>query len=495
MDTEEFRHAAYTLVDRIATYRQDLEARELPVRSLVQPGQITRALPTEAPEMPETLPAILSDIDSRVFEGILHWQHPRFFGYFPAGGGLESALADLVSTGLGVVGLNWESSPALTEIETVTLSWMRQLLGLSSAWRGVIQDSASSSTLVALLCARERATHHSAAHGGLQAESSPLVVYTTSEAHSSVVKAAKLAGFGCDNVRIVDTDAAFAMRADDLQERMRADRAAGRTPCAIVATVGTTSTTAIDPLHRIAPIANAENVWLHVDAALGGAAMLMPEYRHLWSGIEQADSLVVNAHKWLTVAADCSLYFVRDPQHLIRVMSTHPSYLRTNVDSEVIHYRDWGIPLGRRFRALKLWLTLRSNGAAKLRARMRRDCENARWLAECVRACRSWRVVTPVPFQTVCVRHEPPGVENEALDRHTLDWCRRINASGFAYLTPAIIGGRWTVRVSIGSELTQRQDVAQLWDAMRDAAEEVALAAPVMSPCPVHEIANPEDPR
>jgi aromatic-L-amino-acid decarboxylase len=476
MELEEFRRAAHAVIDRIVKYRQDLEARALPVQPRVEPGEIARALPLAAPEAPEGLPSILGDLDSLIFDGVMHWQHPRFFGYFPSGGGLASVLGDIISTGLGGVGLSWQSSPALTEVETVMMSWMRELLGLSSAWSGVIQDTASTATLVALLCARERTTGYSAAHGGLQGEAAPLVVYTTSEAHSSVLKAAALAGFGRDNVRTVETDELLAMRAEALDEHIRADRAAGRRPCAVVATVGTTNTTAIDPVQAIAEVAGRENVWLHVDAALGGAAMLAPEYRVLWQGVEQADSIVVNAHKWMSVALDCSLYYVRDPEHLVRVMSTNPSYLRTDVDTEVVNYRDWGIPLGRRFRALKLWLTLRTVGAEALRARIRRDCGNARWLADQVDAAAGWRRLAPVPLQTVCVLHEPSDRGGEALDRHTLDWCRRINASGFAYLTPSVLAGRWFVRVSVGTELTEREDVAALWAIMRTTAEECARA-------------------
>lgn len=472
MEPDEFQRIGYALIDRIARYRRELVTHPPPVLAAVNPGQIMRALPGSAPEAPQSLDAVLEDLESLVFSGVMHWQHPRFFGYFPGGGGLASVLADIVSTGLAVVGLNWQSSPALTEIEQVMMIWLRDLLGLSSAWSGVIQDTASSATLVALICARERTTSHSAARGGLQGERSPLVVYTTAEAHSSVLKAATLAGFGRDNVCAVTTDEHFGMRADALEECIQRDRASGRVPCAVAATVGTTSTTAVDPVHSIGRITAREQVWLHVDSALAGAAMLLPEYRHFWDGIEQADSLVVNAHKWMTVAPDCSLYFVRDPQHLIRVMSTNPSYLRTDVDSEVTNYRDWGIPLGRRFRALKLWLTLRIEGAERLRARIRRDCENTQWLAQQVRSAPPWRLIAPATFQTVCVRHEPPGLAGEALDRHTLEWCRRINSSGFAYLTPSLVAGRWFVRVSIGSESMEREHVAQLWEVMRNTAAE-----------------------
>lgn len=471
MNHEDFRRAAVTLADVLAGYRQSLAGRDLPVQSPVQPGQVAAALSQSAPEHPEPFEAVLEDIRNVILPGITHWQHPRFFGYFPTGGDLSSVLADMLSTGLGVVGLNWQASPALTEVETVTVGWLRELLGLSAAWHGSIQDYASTATLLALLSAREKSTGYGASRGGLQAAPAPLVVYATTEAHSSVLKAAALAGFGRDNVRAVPVGPAFAMDVGALSELVRADQAAGRVPCAVVCTVGTTSTTAIDPVAEIAAVARTHGLWLHVDGAMGGAAMLVPEMRRLWSGIEDADSIVVNPHKWMGIAADCSLYYVRDPAHLIRVMSSTPSYLRTSVDSEVINYRDWGIPLGRRFRALKIWLMLRLNGAQYLRARIQRDCAEARWLADQVSSRRGWRVIAPVTLQTVCIRHEPAAVSGEALDAHTLSWSRAINESGFAYVTASVAGGRWMVRVSIGTELSERSDLEALWECMQRHAE------------------------
>jgi aromatic-L-amino-acid decarboxylase len=467
MKPEDFQRAALALAGTLTEYRSRLAERELPVQSRVAPGEIAAALPAHAPESPEPIEALLADIQKVILPGITHWQHPRFFGYFPTGGDLSSVLADMLSTGLGVVGLNWQASPALTEVETVTVRWMRDLLGLSEAWHGVIQDYASTSTLIALLSARERSSDYSASRGGLQGIPAPLVVYATSEAHSSVLKAAALAGFGRDNVRLVPVDAQFAMDVEALQRLIQADRSAGRIPCAVVCTIGTTSTTAMDPVAQVAAVARANGAWLHVDGAMGGSAMLLPEMRAWWHGVEEVDSLVVNPHKWMGIASDCSLYFVRDPQHLVRVMSSTPSYLRTAVDGEVINYRDWGIPLGRRFRALKIWFMLRLNGAQYLRDRIRRDRAEASWFAAQVRARADWHVIAPVVLQTVCVRHEPPGLSGEALDAHTLRWSRALNESGFAFVTPSVAGGRWMVRVSIGAELTERADLAALWDAMQ----------------------------
>jgi aromatic-L-amino-acid/L-tryptophan decarboxylase len=471
MNSQDFQRAAGALAAALTEYRQQLAARQLPVQSRVSPGEIAAALPRSAPERPESFEAVLEDIRRIVLPGLTHWQHPRFFGYFPTGGDLSSVLADMLSTGLGIVGLNWQASPALTEIETVMVRWLRDLLGLSATWHGSIQDYASTATLLALLSARERSTDYSAHRGGLQSVPAPLIVYTTAEAHSSVLKAAALAGFGRDNVRIVPVDGSFAMDVEQLAALIRTDQRAGRVPCAVVCTVGTTSTTAIDPVAQIAAVAGQHKLWVHVDGAMGGSAMLLPEMRHLWTGIENADSIVVNPHKWMGIASDCSLYYVRDPQHLVRVMSTNPSYLKTAVDAQVINYRDWGIPLGRRFRALKIWFMLRLNGAEQLRAKIRSDCAEAAWLAAQVRGAPHWRLVTPVSLQTVCLRHEPPGLAGDALDAHTLSWSRAVNESGLAYVTPSVCAGRWMVRVSIGAQASEHSDLEFLWQCLQRHAE------------------------
>ncbi|MEX2272384.1 MAG: pyridoxal-dependent decarboxylase [Vicinamibacterales bacterium] len=468
MDKEEFRRRGHQLIDWIADYRASIEGR--PVMAQSEPGEIRAKLPPAPPQTAEPFDAILADLDGFIVPGLSHWQHPHFFGYFPSNGTLASVLGDFTSTGLGVLGLAWQSSPALTELEDVTCDWLRQMTGLSPAWSGVIQDTASTSTLVALISARERATSFGLTRGGLQAEDAPLVMYTSRHSHSSVEKAALLAGFGRDNIHVVAHDARYAMQSDALADAIAADRARGRRPCAIVATCGSTTTTAMDPLNEIGAIAAREGLWLHVDAAMAGSAMVLPECRWMWDGIEQADSLVINPHKWLGAAFDCSVYYVRDPQHLVRVMSTNPSYLQTAGDSAVKNYRDWGIPLGRRFRALKLWFLIREAGVEGLQARLRRDLENAQWLAREVERTGGWRVLAPVPLQTVCVRHEPDGLAGEALDRHTLAWCDRINRSGAAYLTPAVLDDRWMVRVSIGAIATERAHVEALWKVMQAAA-------------------------
>ncbi|MGB8983493.1 MAG: pyridoxal-dependent decarboxylase [Anaerolineales bacterium] len=469
MNTEEFRKVGHQLIDWIADYRDRIP--DLPVRSRVEPGEVRAKFPAQPPVQSESFDGIFEDLENIIVPGLSLWAHPSFFGYFPCNGELSSVLGDYLSTGLGVLGLSWQSSPALTELEEVVTDWMRQMLGLSEAWSGVIQDTASTCTLVALLCARERASQYSLARGGLQGEEHPLVVYASSQGHSSVEKAALLAGFGRDNLHYVAVDEDYAMRPDALEEAIQADLKQGLIPCAVVATTGTTGTTALDTLEAIALVAHRHKIWLHVDSALAGSAMILPECRWMWEGIESADSIVLNPHKWLGAAFDCSLYYVRDPEHLVRVMSTNPSYLQSAVDSQVKNLRDWGIPLGRRFRALKLWCLIREQGVEGLQARLRRDLENAQWLAEQVRYAPDWSVLAPVPLQTICVRHEPPGLEGEALDKHTLDWVERVNNSGGAYLGPSMLDGRWMVRVSIGSLPTEREHVEALWALMRREAE------------------------
>jgi aromatic-L-amino-acid decarboxylase len=470
MTPDEFRKAGYAVIDLIADHRERVSQR--PVMARTAPGEVRASLPGSPPPEPEPFDRILGDIERLVAPGLTEWQHPAFFGYFPSNSMLASVLGDYVSTGLGVLGLAWQASPALTEVEEVVTDWLRQMVGLADVWRGVIQDTASTSTLIALICARERTSGFAMTGGGLQAEPDALMIYTSRHSHSSVEKAALLAGFGRANVRLVSFDAQYAMRADSLAALIDEDRAKGRRPCAVVATTGTTATTAVDPIDAIAAVAEQHGLWLHVDAAMAGSAMILPECRVLWQGVERADSLVINPHKWLGAAFDCTVYFVRNAEHLVRVMSTNPSYLQTAADGRVTNYRDWGIPLGRRFRALKLWFLIREQGVAALQARLRRDLANAQWLAREIEATPRWRVLAPVKLQTLCVRHEPDGLTGDALDRHTRAWCERINQSGRAYLTPAVLDDRWMVRVSIGSALTERPHVEALWALLREVAEQ-----------------------
>ena len=470
MPAKEFRRLGHLVVDWLANYRENIES--LPVNCDAKPGDLLSQLPKAPPTEPEGFEAVLADLDKHVVPNLAHWQHPNFFAYFPSNGDLSAVLGDFLSTGLGALGLTWESAPALTEIEDRVTDWLRQMTGLADTWQGVIQDTASSCSMIALVAARERTTNHGAVSSGMQHGEGALVVYTSVEAHSSIQKAAMLAGFGCDHVRQIAVDEQRALDITALRESIANDIRNGLRPCAIVATTGTTTTTAFDPINAIADIADEFDIWLHVDGAMAGTAMILPECRSLWHGIDRAHSIVVNPHKWLGVSFDCSVFYVRDDEHLVRVMRTDPSYLRTAFDDSVKTYRDWGVALGRRFRALKLWSLIRTHGTEQLRTRVRRDLDNAQWLKQQIEKAPDWKVLAPVQIQTLCIRHEPEGVADEALDAHTMAWLARAHSTGRAWMTPAQLDGRWMVRVSIGSLTTEREHVAQLWQLLQDSAEQ-----------------------
>lgn len=471
MDAQEFRRYGYQLIDWVADYREGLARR--PVMSQVQPGEIRAALPDHPPQHGGRMDQALAALDRDVMPGITHWNHPSFFAYFPSNTSYASILADLVASGLGVQGMSWQTSPAATEVEEVVMDWLRQMVGLSPAFTGVVHDTASTATFTALLCAREKVSGFSQNGEGLQSGEPPLVVYASDQGHSSIEKAALLAGFGKAHLRLLPTDDRHALRLDLLEAALAQDVEMGLRPCALVACIGTTGTTAVDPLARMADLAERHGMWLHVDAAMAGTAMVLPECRAHWEGIERADSLVFNPHKWMGVGFDFSAYYVRDPQHLIRVMSTNPSYLQTKQDGEVRNFRDWHIQLGRRFRALKLWFYLMDVGVEGLQARLRRDLANAQWLKAQVEAAPDWELMAPVDFQTVCLRHVPPALAGDeaALKAHNLELARRINEGGRAYLTPSVLKGRQILRVSIGAEPTERAEVEALWALLQAAAK------------------------
>ena len=471
MTPEEFRHAGHSLIDWIADYRQTIEQQ--PVKSGVAPGEVNGKFDSRPPQDRESIESLITKLENNVVPGITQVQHPMHFGWFPSNASLSSVLGDIASSGLGTLGISWESCPALTEVEEVVCDWMRQLTGLSEKWRGSIIDTASTACLTAMLAAREKASGYSANQGGIQSHASALTVYTTGEAHSSVQKAVLLAGFGKDNLRFITMDPhTRSMNVQALKETINSDIKAGKKPAAIIACVGSTGVAAIDPTEEIAAVAGRHDIWLHIDAAMAGSAMLLPECRWMWQGCEQADSISWNPHKWMGTILDCSLLYVQDPDHLIRVMSTNPSYLRSDADGRVTQYRDWGIPLGRRFRALKLWFHLALDGVASIQARLRHDLENAQWLAEQVKQTPGWELVAPVNLQTVCVRHVPPtSIDNEMslddLNDYTLRWVNEINNSGSAFLSPSIVDEKWMVRVSIGVEATDRSHVESLWKLMQ----------------------------
>jgi aromatic-L-amino-acid decarboxylase len=470
MSPDDFRRHGHQLVDWMADYMRDVGA--LPVTPAVRPGDVLRQLPSSPPENGEPFDRLLQDFTRIIVPGMTHWNHPGWFAYFPANNSPPSVLAEMLTATLGAQCMSWATSPAATELEQVTMEWLRQMLGLPEEFTGVIQDTASTATLVALLSARERATDYAAGVTGLAGSGARLTVYASSEAHSSIDKGVKLAGYGLEQLRRVPVDQAYALMPDELDRMIAADRKAGFVPACVVATVGTTSSTAIDPLARIAEVCRRHAVWLHVDAAYAGAAAMVPELRHLFDGVEQADSFVFNPHKWMLVNFDCSAYFVRDPDALLATFKIAPEYLRTAEDREVVNFRDWGIQLGRRFRALKLWFVIRSYGLEGLRELVRKHLRLARELAGRIEAAPGFELMAPVPLGLVCFRYRPPevGVDDPRLHDWNAALLARVNATRRVHLTHTRLDGRYVIRVAIGQRQTERVHVEELWRLIQEAA-------------------------
>ena len=470
MSSETFRAHGHALVDWIADYLDGIEQH--PVRSRVAPGDVRAQLPARPPEHGEDFAAMLADVDRIVVPGLTHWQHPSFFAYFPSNTSGPSILGELLSAGLGVQGMLWATSPACTEVETHMLDWLLDLLGLPDRFRstgpggGVIQDSASSATLCALLAARERVL---ATGGGTDGRvtAERCTVYASEHAHSSVAKAVRIAGLGPSNLRLIPADEQHAMRADALGDALDRDVRDGLTPTMVVATVGTTSSTAIDPVPAIAGVAERARCWLHVDAAMAGTAAVCPELRWIHAGVERADSYCFNPHKWMFTNFDCDAFYVADRHALLHALSVSPEYLRNPATEagSVIDYRDWQIPLGRRFRALKLWFVIRHYGAEGLRHHIRAHVAMARDLAARIARHPDFEVVAPVPLNLVCFRHRGGDAVNAAI-------VERVNDAGRMYVTHTRLDGRYTIRFSVGQTRTTQRHVDAAWSEIRHAARQ-----------------------
>jgi len=468
MKTEDFRRHAHDMVDWMADYLETVE--DYPVRSQVRPGDIAARLPLAPPSEGEELSAIFADFKNDVMPGMTHWQHPGFFAYFPGNSSPPSVLAEMLTATLSAQCMLWETSPAATEMETRVLDWLRQMVGLPDGYHGVIQDSASSATLCAILVAREKATGWRANQSGL-GNDGRLVFYTSEEAHSSVAKAARIAGVGDEFLRAIPSDDTFAMRTDDLRAQIEADRKAGLKPAGVVATVGSTGVGGIDPLDEIAAICREHDLYFHVDAAWAGAALILPEERGRAAGIEQADSIVFNPHKWLMTNFDCSAHFVRDPDALVKTLGILPEYLKTVGGSEVIDYRDWGVPLGRRFRALKLWFVIRSYGVEGLQDIIRSHIAWAGELAELIDTASGFELMAPRSLALINFRHLPADVvDDAAIDAINERLLAVINDDGRIYLTRNRIRGRFAIRFSIGQTTTTRAHVLDAWRVIQELA-------------------------
>ena len=466
MNAEEFRKHGHQVIDWVADYLENIE--QYPVKSQVNPGDIAAALPMLPPEQGEPFEQLLSDVEEKILPGITHWQHPNFHAYFNANGSYASILAELITAAIGAQCMIWETSPAAAELEERVMEWLINMSGLSQNWDGVIQDTASTGTLVSILTAREKITHFNINNRGFSNEK--LRIYCSAQTHSSIDKSVKIAGIGLDNLVKIPVDDQMALLPHLLEEAIKSDLALGKIPCCIITTLGTTGTTAMDPLEAIADIAIKYSVWHHVDAAYAGAAFILPEYRHFLKGIEKADTYLFNPHKWMFTNFDCTAYFVKDKEALIQTFEILPEYLKTNTRGKVNDYRDWGIPLGRRFRALKLWFVIREYGTSGIRIKIKEHIALAAWLEQRVIYHPDFemvvdRVLSLVVFR--CVKYADLE-KNNALNAHILT---AVNASGKAYITHTKVNHQYVLRVVTGQTHIQRHHVEKLWKLIQQIAQ------------------------
>lgn len=470
---EQLRRDGQAALNWVARYLE--RAPELPVLSPVKPGEILRSLPQHAPQQAEPFDAILNDLDANILPGITHWQSPNYFAYFPANSSPPSVAGDLLSSGLGVQGMLWATSPACTELEMRVLDWLVEMLALPEHFLstlsggGVIQDSASSANLCAVLAGRERATQFGSNEEGCDQR---LTAYTSSQAHSSIEKAVKVAGIGRKNLRVIEVDDQFRIKPSHLARAIEQDKREGRVPCFVGATVGTTSTMSIDPLSEIGAICREHNIWLHVDAAMAGTAALCDELRYIHKGLEYADSYCFDCHKWMLTNFDCTCFYVRNRNELTDALTITPEYLRNTASASgsVVDYRDWHIPLGRRFRALKLWCVIRSYGVEGLRALVRRHVQLTNEFASSLRSDSRFEIVAPVSLNLVCFRLKGPDSMNEAL-------LQKLNASGRLFLSHTKLNGKFVLRFCIGQSYTDEENVRAAWREIQKHATEPAVAA------------------
>ena len=472
MSPEDFRRHGHQVIDWIADYLQRIET--FPVLSRAEPGQIRASLPPHAPEAGEPFANLLADIDRLILPGVTHWQSPNFYAYFPCNASGPAILGDLLSSGLGLQGMLWATSPACTELESHVLDWLAEMLALpqrflsTSSGGGVIQDTASSASLCALLAARERANKFLSNEQGCDGS---LVAYTSSQAHSSIEKAVRIAGIGSENLRLIEVDAQFAMRPEALAAQIEKDRSAGKLPFFVCATVGTTSSNGLDPVTAIGEICQANSLWLHVDAAMSGTAALCPEFRFIHNGLQLADSYCFNPHKWMFTNFDCNCFYVADRKALIQALSVLPEYLRNKASETgaVIDYRDWQIPLGRRFRSLKLWFVIRHYGVEGLRHHVREHIRLAQEFAKWVQADSRFELAAPVPLNLACFRLKSGDAANQQL----MD---RLNQSGDLYLTHTRLNDRLTLRLCVGQANTERRHVVKAWQRIQEEAGRITDA-------------------
>jgi aromatic-L-amino-acid/L-tryptophan decarboxylase len=471
LSTSRFREEGKKIIDWIADYYENIE--KFPVLSRVKPGEIINSLPASPPQKGESFDAIIEDLNNKIIPGITHWQSPDFYAYFPSNTSFPSILGDLVSSGLGVQGMIWATSPAATELETRVLDWLADMMDMpekfksTSSGGGVIQDTASTSALTAIIAARERATHLESNNTGVRQK---LIAYISTQTHSSLEKAIKMAGIGLDNLRVIETDELYAMRPDLLQRQIREDKNSGLIPFFVCATIGTTSSNAMDPVKKIGQICREENCWLHVDAAMAGTAMICPEFRHLKEGVELADSYCFNPHKWMFTNFDCDVFWVGNRKELIDTFSILPEYLRNKASDsgEVFDYRDWHVQLGRRFRSLKLWFVIRHYGVEGLQFHVRKHVNLAGMFASWIKQSDDFELVMEPPLNLVCFRHK-------AGDDFNMKLMNSVNQTGKAYFTHTKLDGHVVLRMCIAQTNTEESNVKKTWDLIKKTAGDIKL--------------------
>lgn len=466
MDSNDFREYAHQVVDWMADYFDNVE--DYPVKPNAEPGSIFEQLPSEAPEQSESMDTIISDFEKIIMPGMTHWESPRFMAYFPANKSYPSVLAEMLTATLGAQCMSWITSPAATELEEQMMSWLRDMIGLPNTFTGVIQDTASTATLSALLMARENITDFGINESGFPSDER-FMIYCSSETHSSIEKNIKIAGFGRRNLRKIQVDDDFAMNPKALEDAIQNDLNAGHKPTCVVATIGTTGSTAIDPLKDISEICTRYNIFLHVDAAYAGTALLLPEMRWMIEGIQEVDTFVFNPHKWMFTNFDCSAFFVQDEELLVRTFEINPEYLKASQDERVKNYRDWGIQLGRRFRALKLWFVIRSFGVNGLRKKIRTHLAIAKSFKTQIEYSENFELMAPVPLNTICFRYHPPSIDDEEiLNRMNQNLLDEIQQKGRFFLTHTKLDGRFILRVVLGNTRLEQRHADELWSYLQE---------------------------
>lgn len=470
MTSDEFRKHAHELVEWMADYMDNVE--KFPVKSNVDPGDIFRKIPDTPPAQPESFDSLMKDLNKIIMPGITHWQNPNFFAYFPANSSPPSVLAEMIIATLGAQCMNWETSPAAAELEEKVMIWLRDMIGLPDNFEGVIQDSASSSTLAAILTAREKITHYKVNNDGV-ASAGVLRVYCSEQTHSSVDKAVKISGIGKKNLVKVGVRKNFSMDPDKLNEAIIEDKKKGYIPCCVIATICTTGATAVDPVKAIGEICSRNGIWLHVDAAMGGTALILPEFQWMLNGREYIDSLVFNPHKWMFTNFDCSAFFIRHPEYLIKTFEILPEYLKTRTRGIVNDYRDWGVPLGRRFRALKLWSVIRCYGTEGLRSKVREHIKIASSLSEMILKENDFEILAPVIISVVCFRYKPAGIKEDELNILNEKLNHKLNDTGKIYLSHTVLNDKYTLRMVTAQTNVTQEHVTKAWEQIKNTARKL----------------------